>query len=437
MSTNLPSCILHRTNIPESITSPNDITNYVIDQQKISNSAIELFEFNGLINDHNYIIPLVDIWMGLRTDQNPNITGGTININGVIYMLSVVTETLDNNFSYWRASVEPGQFNIYNILSVELDLTFSSESDGKIYSTYGIVTKGKTIDLPVNNTYKYAFDTLNLDTGDYLGISHSLYGVNSILYENGKLGYDPRNFNTCTPMTYGIYVPKYYVYAYNYVDFIYNNSTRIPTFLGGNKDDIKSQGKILEIFTYVMPESILGNKYIYNDQLYADLIIKNYKGILLGVPVGQNTGIINVQFSIDGNTYFDCKKVTETYIDTYNNSFTETFWRLTKEPIILDLIPNTIIYYKIIYNSLDYLKSNIYYNMGFPKQLRYNWDPNTNKIYLNSNNNLLDVYYLNNNLHINSIIYPDKTFMRLSDIEPYYVYAQNVLEYINQTRTIV
>ena len=79
-----PSSVINRTIVPDNLTNAGDIVNYVQNNQLTTNSLIEVFEYNGAISDHNYVIPLVDLWMGFRVDLNPVVSGGTININGII-----------------------------------------------------------------------------------------------------------------------------------------------------------------------------------------------------------------------------------------------------------------------------------------------------------------------------------------------------------------
>jgi hypothetical protein len=440
---NSPSCIIHRTIIPDNITDPIDIITYVSQQQQISNSLIEVFDYYGYNSSHNNIISLVDLWMGFRVDQNSTVSGGTININNVVYELGQVLEH-DDNITYWRASVEPGQFNIYNIDSVNLNLRFNSQPDGKLYSSYGMISKGTTIDSHINTTYTYAFSTINLDAGEYLGVTHSLLGVNNILYKDGKLGYDTSNYGTCIEAIYGVYVPKYYIYAYNYAEFIYNNNNRTPTFLGGNNDLMKSQGKHLEVMNSYSNISILGNKFIDDNILYSVFTVKFTSGLLLGISDTLNIGINKVMFSNNGIDYYDCCKLQDSFVDVYNNNIMDTYWRISHDPIIFALCLNANIYFKIQYTSTHYIKYPVIYSIGYPKSnLSYSGiSLNKNPIFINSVNDNVQFYYNDNNLikyDSNNIEQQniDIVYIQLTDITSLYYYSANIISYLQATRTIV
>jgi len=438
-----PSSVINRTIVPDNLTNAGDIVNYVQNNQLTTNSLIEVFEYNGAISDHNYIIPLVDLWLGFRTDLNPNVNGGIITINSILFPLSKVLEQADG-FSYWRASVEPGQFNIYNIESISLNLVFNqTPTSNQLSSSYGMVIKGQTKDSLINDTYKYAFNTINFGVSNVLGLSHSLSKVNTILYSDNRLNYDYSTFNQCLPKTYTLSIPKYYRYAYHYIDFIYNNNNRVPTFLNDN-DVIKSQGKTNEVFESIVNNTSITNKYYdSNDELHGLLTLKeNSLGFLLGLPTDINTNISSVKFSIDNNTFYDCKQVTETYYDNFNNSYTRTFWRVTEEPILLTFINYTaisIITFDIKFVANTNMRVPVYYTIGnssFTTNLWYDNTKTQNKIYLHTFDTNLDLYYYNNTLNSSSGD-TDKVYMQLTDIDYIFNRSENIINYINQTRIIV
>ena len=51
-------------------------------------------------------------------------------------------------------------------------------------------------------------------------VNHFMVLESSILYSDNRLNYDYSTFNQCLPKTYTLSIPKYYRYAYHYIDFI-------------------------------------------------------------------------------------------------------------------------------------------------------------------------------------------------------------------------
>jgi hypothetical protein len=81
----------------------------------------------------------------------------------------------------------------------------------------------------------------------------------------------------------------------------------------------------------------------------------------------------------------------------------------------------------------------VYYTIGnssFTTNLWYDNTKTQNKIYLHTFDTNLDLYYYNNTLNSSSGD-TDKVYMQLTDIDYIFNRSENIINYINQTRTIV
>lgn len=419
-----PSSIIHRTEITDSFTQPTDVVNFVTSSQLASNSLIEVFDYYATNAGHSAIIPLVDLWLGLRVDQNPLISGGTININNVDYLFSTVTET--DGFTYWRASVEPGQFNMYNITNVNMSLKFSSmPTTPYIYSSYGMIIKGKPVD-PDCGTYRYAFDNIEFGLSNILGISHSLNGVETILYDNGNLNYDlSRLAFNCVDRTYTINKVLYIKYANHYYDWMYDNSKRTVNFLG-TYDNIKAQGKTNEIFNYVTQNNILTSK-MYDNELYTEFNVEKNGHMFLGLDIAHNTNIKSVDYIIN-DVHYPAFIVTDTYTTGINTVYSSSFYRLTYEPLYLFLMDNTV-RLEVVFIEGTNPREMVTLSYGyFIKNDEITVDP-ISATPIDTN---IGVYYENMEIKIGG-----NTLRKLQEGDLAFYHTNNIIKYVYQDRTII
>jgi hypothetical protein len=225
---------------------------------------------------------------------------------------------------------------------------------------------------------------------------------------------------------------------------MYDNSKRTPTFLNNPNDTIKSQGKTNEDFISVNNNTTITTKYYdETDQLHGLFSITEKTGFLLGIPVDLNPNILNVKFSIDNTTFYDCVKLTESYYDNFNNHFTKTYWRATKEPILLTIINYvslSTITFDILFVNNTNMRIPVYYTIGnaaFSTNLWYDTTKILNKIYLHPVDNVPYLYYQNNTINVETDVSEtvDKNYMQISDLDYIYTRAENLIDYLQQDRS--